>query len=38
MGSQFAGAKISVVLLTGLVALATLVNCNTEGKHKLYDV
>ncbi|EEC68241.1 hypothetical protein OsI_36256 [Oryza sativa Indica Group] len=31
MGSQFAGAKISVVLLTGLVALATLVNCNTEG-------
>uniref|UniRef100_A0A0E0MFS4 Leucine-rich repeat-containing N-terminal plant-type domain-containing protein n=1 Tax=Oryza punctata TaxID=4537 RepID=A0A0E0MFS4_ORYPU len=31
MGAQFAGAKVSAVLLTGLVALATLVNCNTEG-------
>uniref|UniRef100_A0A0E0R8X0 non-specific serine/threonine protein kinase n=1 Tax=Oryza rufipogon TaxID=4529 RepID=A0A0E0R8X0_ORYRU len=31
MGAKFAEAKVSAVVLTGLVALATLVSCNTEG-------
>uniref|UniRef100_A0A0E0MFS5 non-specific serine/threonine protein kinase n=1 Tax=Oryza punctata TaxID=4537 RepID=A0A0E0MFS5_ORYPU len=31
MEAQFAEAKLSALLLTGLVAFATLVSCNTEG-------
>jgi hypothetical protein len=33
MGAKFAEAKVSAVVLTGLVALATLVSCNTEGTY-----